>query len=387
MTDREGRHVYIEIFLSPVFDEEGSVQEVFGIGHEITEQREAEDLAREQGARLQAIFDSSANMMIWTLDRDLHITSCNEHFQASVEEAFGVRFDMGSPFINAMAERVAGGRPERYIAKYQNALKGFPQQFEVELRAADGRSVWVENFLNPIVVGGEVTELSCLAHTITEKKEAQVKLLESLREKEILLKEVHHRVKNNLQVISSILNLQIDHVGGDEQLIALLRDSQARIRSMSYIHESLYQRKNFNSVDIGAYIGSLARNLMMSHSLDGRVSLKTDVDSVELGLDQAIPCGLMINELVSNALKHAFPSGASGEIDISVKRAGEVVRITIADNGIGLPEEFDVERDANLGLQLVSTLIGQVDGRLEREPGPGTRYCITFALAPPRAIA
>jgi len=384
LVDRSGRRVCNEIFLSPVFDAEGRVSEVFGIGHEITEQKEAEDLVREQGARLKAIFDSAANMMIWTLDSEFRITACNQHFQASTKRAFGLDLGIGDPFLDLMARRVAGKRSERFVAKYQNALKGYPQQFEAELVNDKGRSLWVENFLNPIMVDGEVQEISCLAYGITDKKDAQQKLIESLHEKEVLLKEVHHRVKNNLQVISSILNLQSDHVGGDPRIIELLRDSQARIRSMSFIHESLYQRKDFNSVDLGAYIDGLARNLMMSYSLSGKVALDSEVEAVELGLDQAIPCGLMLNELISNALKHAFKSGRAGTIELRVSRVGQEVRIVVADNGEGLPNGFDMERDANLGLQLVSTLIGQLDGRIEREGTTGTRFAISFTLVPVR---
>ena len=387
LLDRRGQRVCNEIFLSPVFDPEGQVTEVFGIGHEITEQKEAEDLVREQGARLRAIFDSAANMMIWTLDRDFRITSFNEHFRASTTRAFGIELTIGDSFIDDMAKRVAGKRSERFLAKYQNALRGYPQQFEAELVNSKGRTLWVENFLNPIMVDGEVAEISCLAYGITDKKDAQQKLIESLHEKEVLLKEVHHRVKNNLQVISSILNLQSDHVDGDPRIIELLRDSQARIRSMSFIHESLYQRKNFNSVDLGAYIDGLARNLMMSYSLNGKVQLDSRVEAVELGLDQAIPCGLLLNELISNALKHAFVDGREGLIELRVERQGKRVRIVVADNGEGLPKAFDMERDANLGLQLVTTLVGQLDGQIERENGKGTRFVITFDITPTRVLA
>ena len=383
LTDREGRRVCNEIFLSPVFEPDGSVDEVFGIGHEITEQKEAEDLVREQAARLKAIFESSANMMIWTLDRDLRITSMNEHFKESNARGMGVSFNIGDDFIRMMTERVADQRYQPVVARYRAALAGRPQQFEVELKNHAGRSLWVENFLSPITVDGEVVEISCLAHGITDKKEAQQKLLQSLHEKEVLLKEVHHRVKNNLQIISSILNLQGGYVDNDPRMLELLRDSQDRIRSMSFIHESLYQTKNFSQVDLATYIDGLTRNLMMSYSLSGRVELVKDLEPVQLGLDQAIPCGLILNELISNALKHAFPTNEGGRIHIALKQSDGKVGITVADNGVGLPQGFDPERDANLGLQLVSTLIGQLDGRIEHisgsgGSGSGAGYFLTF---------
>jgi two-component sensor histidine kinase len=279
-----------------------------------------------------------------------------------------------------MMDRVADARYKPFVERYRAALAGTPQQFEVELRNRAGRPLWVENFLNPIRVNGEVVGISCLAHGITDKKEAQRKLLESLHEKEVLLKEVHHRVKNNLQIISSILNLQTGYVGDDPRMLDLLRDSQGRIRSMSFIHESLYQNKNFSSIDLAGYIDGLSRNLMLSYSLSGKVDLVKDLEPVQLGLDQAIPCGLILNELISNALKHAFPEGRPGLIRIGLRTKDRTVTIHIADDGKGLPQGFDEARDANLGLELVHTLIGQLDGRIERTTGAGVGYFITFEL-------
>lgn len=383
VTDKEGRRVCNEVFLSPVFEADGSVEEVFGIGHEITEQKEAEDLVREQAARLKAIFENSANMMIWTLDHDFRITSMNEHFVLSNERAMGITFQLGDDFIRMLTDRVADKRFQPVVEKFAAALKGKPQQFEVELKNHAGRSLWVENFLNPITVDGEVVEISCQAFGITDKKESQRKLLDSLHEKEVLLKEVHHRVKNNLQIISSIFNLQKQYVDDHPRALELLRDSQDRIRSMSFIHESLYQTKNFSHVDLATYIDGLTRNLMMSYSLSGKVELVKDLQPVELVLDQAIPCGLILNELISNSLKHAFSDGSAGRIHITLNAQGQRVEIGIADDGPGLPEGFDQDRDSNLGLQLVHTLIEQLDGHIERRNAPvpgrkGVGYFLTF---------
>ena len=375
---KDGSTVCNEVFLSPVIGADGEVDEVFGIGHEVTEQVMAERTVRDQAARIKAIFENSANVMIWTLDHDFRITAFNEHFQESNQRGLGIKYDVGDPFIDDMKQRVAGGKWKPVVAYYEAAMRGEPQHFEVELDNGKGRMLWVENFLNPIVIDGVVREVSCLAHGITDRKDAQRKMQESLHEKEVLLKEVHHRVKNNLQIISSILNLQSAYVGGDKRMLDMLRDSQDRVRSMSFIHESLYQTKNFSSIDLGGYIDSLARNLMMSYSLNGKVRLNTDVQKVELGLDQAIPCGLILNELLSNALKHGFPNGAEGIIDLKVELSGRQVRISMADNGVGLPQDFHEERSANLGLQLVQTLTGQIDGRIERQPGAGAQWVLTF---------
>ncbi len=376
--DQNGGRVCNEIFLSPIFDQEGHVNEVFGVGHEITEQKKAEDRVRENSARLQAIFESSANMMIWTLDKDFRITSFNERFQEAIQEDFGITLGMGDLFVAEASQKAAGSNHGRYTDRYLNALKGKPQQFEAELVDRTGRTIWVENFVNPIIVDGRVQEISCLAYHITERKEAQRELMRSLAEKEVLLKEVHHRVKNNLQIISSIMNLQSAYVGDDERLKDLLHHSRDRIRSMSLIHESLYQHKDFSSLDLAAYVDGLARNLVMSYSLNGKVELNLDLRSTNLVLDQAIPCGLILNELISNALKHAYPNGAAGMVDIRLRCEGDRVELTVSDNGIGLPEGFDPHVQGNLGLELVRTLVDQLDGRIEITSGSGVTYLLTF---------
>jgi PAS domain S-box-containing protein len=377
-TDTLGRRVCNEIFLSPVFGRDGTIAEVFGIGHEVTERVVAEELAGEQAARLKAIFDSAANMMIWTLDRDLRLTGFNERFKEAVGEDFGAHIALGDIHVGRSASSPDVSGAGNYRDRYLAALKGKPQQFEAELTARDGRTIWVEHFLNPIVVDGRVQELSCLAYHITDRKMAQAELLKSLHEKEVLLKEVHHRVKNNLQIISSIFNLQSAHVGEDRRMIGLLRDSRDRIRSMSFIHESLYQTKDLSSIDLADYIDGLSRNLVMSYSLNGKVDLQTDLQRVHLVLDQAIPCGLILNELISNALKHAFPDDRNGTIRITLEQAGEQVRITLSDDGVGLPPGFLPETHSNLGLELVDTLMGQLEGTMVRQSADGVRYLLTF---------
>jgi PAS domain S-box-containing protein len=379
ITDHLGNRVSNEIFLSPIFGPDGVVTEVFGVGHEITEQKRAEDLVRENSARIQAIFDNAANMMVWTMDEEFRITSCNGFFCQSALEDFGVELGVGMVFNIEPAERTSGRDMGQLLERYRAAFRGKPQQFEVELVDKSGRTIWVENFINPIRIDGKVREVSGLAYHITERKEAQRELLRSLAEKEVLLKEVHHRVKNNLQIISSIMNLQSAYVSDDDdRLKDLLHHSRDRICSMSLIHESLYQHKDFSALDLGAYIDGLARNLMMSYSLSGKVDLRLDLAPTSLVLDQAIPCGLILNELISNALKHAFPTDANGSVSIGLRCDEDRVELTVADDGRGLPAGFDPHRQGNLGLELVRTLVDQLDGRLEVRSGQGVTYFLTF---------
>jgi PAS domain S-box-containing protein len=375
--DTDGKRVCNEIFLSPIWTD-GRVSEVFGIGHEITEQKEAEDTVREQAARIKAIFESSANMMIWTLDRDLRLTAFNPHFQRSIREIHGLQLELGDPFAERMAERLAPAHVKPLLVKYSNALRGKPQQFEVELIDLRGDPAWVENFLNPIVVDDEVNEIACLAYGITDRKHAQRALEQSVFEKEVLLKEVHHRVKNNLQVISSITKLQERREGLDPAVREMLHHSRDRVRSMALIHERLYMNKQFSSIDLADYIEGLAHDLVSSYSIGARVRLRLDLQPVHLGIDQAMPCGLLLNEIISNALKHAFVGDRAGTVGVSLGIDGDTVRIEVVDDGPGLPGSFDEERDGGLGMELVQMLTAQLDGSMRRTSRGGLTYLLTF---------
>ena len=214
---------------------------------------------------------------------------------------------------------------------------------------------------------------------ITERKEYEAQLEDSIKEKEVLLKEVHHRVKNNMQVISSILNLQSSYIS-DETALAILRESQDRIKSMSFVHESLYQSKTLSEVNFSEYIQNISRNLFHSYSRPaGGIALRFDLEEDFLNLDTSIPCGLIINELVSNSLKYAFQGREKGVVVISFsKLADGKLKLIVADDGIGLPEGFDIENAESLGLQLVTTLVTQISGKMEIDRTNGTCFNIVF---------
>jgi two-component system response regulator len=222
-----------------------------------------------------------------------------------------------------------------------------------------------------------VVELLGTILDITERKEAEEQIRRSLREKEVLLKEIHHRVKNNMQIISSLLNLQASGII-DQAARDVLKESQQRVRSMALIHENLYQSDNFSEIDLNDYIRSIVVHLFHSYCKSG-ISSAIDIASIRLNLDAAIPCGLIINELVSNALKYAFPDAASGTITISIGRSGDGnVYLDVSDDGIGIPPVLDIASIQTLGLQLVNSLVQQLQGTLEITGTSGTRVHIEF---------
>jgi two-component sensor histidine kinase len=234
--------------------------------------------------------------------------------------------------------------------------------------------------LSPIVLEGGRRLTLAVVRDITERRQAEAERLEAGR-RAALLREVHHRVKNNLQVVSSMLSLQGDAMG-DAAALGALAESQNRIASIALIHEKLYRSGELGRIDFGDYVGELCTNLFRAHGpAADRVRLELAVEPARFGLDTAVPCGLIVNELVSNALKHAFPDGRRGRVLLRL-RAGEdaCYHLDVEDDGVGLPPGLDPGATGTLGLQLVQLLTGQIDGRLEalRPDRGGARFHIAF---------
>jgi two-component sensor histidine kinase len=213
--------------------------------------------------------------------------------------------------------------------------------------------------------------------SIRERKECELEA--ALEDKEVLLKEIHHRVKNNLQIISSLLSLQS---GGmtDPKALAQFRDSQSRIRSMALIHEQLYRSEDLSRIDFGTYLQALSEQLTQSYAPPGNgIGLQLNIDSILLDIDTAVPCGLLVSELVSNALKHAFPDGRGGKIniDMTVHDEGRI-RLVVRDNGIGISDDLANRKTTSLGLQLVKSLTRQLRGTLQVDSSPETKFSIDF---------
>lgn len=211
-----------------------------------------------------------------------------------------------------------------------------------------------------------------------QNKRTEQEIKESLKDKELLLREVHHRVKNNMQIISSLLNLQMQQVN-EEKAENVLKESQGRVKSMSMVHENLYQSPSFTKIDFKDYIEKLVTDIFYSYGIPScsNIKIKMDIDDIQIGIDTAIPCGLIINELVTNSVKYAFPEG-EGTLNIELKTHSDFIELVIADNGIGLPDDIDFRNTDSLGLQLVNNLVGQIEGEITLDQSQGTEFKITF---------
>ena len=259
---------------------------------------------------------------------------------------------------------------------------GHPYDQIVRYLHSDGSTVWVrcrgmairDKSGKPVRMLGAHTDL-------TRQKQAEEQLKASLKEKETLLQEVHHRVKNNMQVISSLLKLQANTIE-DSQIKDVLKESQGRIFAMSAVHETLHGSENLSEIDLKSYLSKITTSVFQTYSIDHfKAKLKSDIDNVPISINHAYPLGLIINELISNSLKYAFPDEREGEITVSMKKLHQELELIVKDDGIGIPDEIDWSKSSTLGLKLVRTLVeNQLDGSIDMESNSGTKFTIKFNI-------
>ncbi|HTY59722.1 MAG TPA: histidine kinase dimerization/phosphoacceptor domain -containing protein, partial [Bacteroidota bacterium] len=245
-------------------------------------------------------------------------------------------------------------------------------------RTKEGARLPVELSIQRFDIGGAPAVITN-ARDITERKRADDLIRSALREKEVLLREIHHRVKNNMQVISSLLNLQASQTQ-DAVTRTMLEESRQRVRSIAIIHEKLYNSENLASIDFGVYLKSVADELLRTFGRPD-VSCVLDLDAIPFEIDKAIPAGLIVNELLTNALRHAFPEGAKGTVRVVLRSLGDGrVELVVRDDGVGFPPGRDIAGATTMGLAIIRTLVEQMQGELTMETAHGTVCTITFRL-------
>lgn len=267
---------------------------------------------------------------------------------------------------------------EKKLQKSVKSCEGF--EIDLRMKTKSGKWLWVSTRGKAVEkdLDGSATRMVGTLNDITTRIIAEKKINNSLKEKEMLLKEIHHRVKNNLMIISSLLNLQSRQIK-DKVSKDIFKESQNRARSMALIHERLYQSTDLKRIDFGDYIESLSKELFHTYAGDlGRIELKINVEDIFLDINTAIPLGLIVNELITNSLKHAFPDGKMGEINIDFHPLDDHYEFSVKDNGIGFPKDLDFHNTNSMGMQMVTSLTDQIDGEIELNRSVGTEFKITF---------
>lgn len=350
----------------------GSRHYIMAIDADITERKKAEVALRESEEIFRSFMEYSP---IYVFFKDEHIRSIRLSrnyeimLERPIEELLGKTMD--DLFPSDLAKSI--------IADDKRLMKeGTTISVEEEF---NGRVYSTIKF--PITIDGKPRYLAGYTIDITDRRKDERKIIKALQEKETLLREIHHRVKNNMQVVTSLLRLQAQKIQDKEQKKPF-EESEQRIRAMALVHEKLYQKEDLSGINFSEYIHNIIRELQTAYSIDGaRVSTKINVADVVLEIDSAIPCGLIINELITNCFKYAFPQGRSGEVTVNFIKDRSTYILTIRDNGIGLPAGFDYRQTPTLGMQIVNVLAKQLLGTFEISSDRGTEALITFSEKEP----
>ncbi len=370
---RDGTYRFLESSSIAVLDPQGGLVGFQGADHDITERKRVEEALRVSEDKFSKAFHTSPDAININRLADGAFLEINDGFTAltgyTPENVRGkTSTDLGLWANPEDRNRLTAALRER----------GEVSNLEALFRKKDGRVDTGLMSAKVIDIAGEPCIIS-ITRDISERKRVEEAIRLSLEEKTALLKEVHHRVKNNLQIVVSLLNLQAVQTT-DRATLNTLTDTQDRVRSMALLHETLYRSGNLARVDLASYVEGMCAHLFRSYgTAAARIRLRTEAEGVDLNLDQAVPCGLIINELVSNALKHGFPNEQAGQITVALTAdAHRRVTLTVADDGTGLPAGLDLQQSKTLGLQLVHALAQQLGGTASFTSGPGTTCRVEF---------
>jgi PAS domain S-box-containing protein len=357
----------------PDLDEQGKVQGLFIIGLDITERKQAELRLVEKEDQIRQIAEST-DAVLWEYDI---IIDRWTYVAPQVDKILGYKPDDWTNLQFWLDNLHPEDREWASEYCFACTKRGEKHRFEYRFRKKNGNYIWLRDVVNVEMQDEKPVKLRGIMIDISERKDAEIKLKKLLEEKVLLLKEVHHRIKNNMSTIISLLSIQAAALK-NKSAISALQDAQARIKSMLLIYEKLFSTQNYLEIDVSNYISELVNQVASSYSYRDKITISKDIDQLIWQPKKAFPLGIIVNELLTNAYKHAFSNNMQGEIRISLKQKPDNnMELTISDNGVGLPDKRE-ESNHSFGLDLISALVEQINGELEIKSDEGTSFRITF---------
>jgi PAS domain S-box-containing protein len=372
MIQKNGNRINVTIDCKIVDDENGNFKQTHCVFIDITGQKKAEEALKESEQYYKTIFENTGTATV-IIEEDNTISLINTEF----EKLYGYNKEDIEGKMEWHQFVVGKYHPmmEEYHKIRMKTPELVPRNYEFDI--VDSKGTLKNIFATIAVIPGTGKSLVSL-QDITERNNTENQLKTSLNDKDMLLREIHHRVKNNLQIISSLLNLQSRYIT-DEDALDVFSESQNRVRSMAIIHEKLYNSESMSEIDFGEYISDLTESLFYNYRVNpSKVKLNENMEEIFFDVDTAIPCGLIVNELITNCLKHAFPGDTKGEICIELFRKDDKYVLNVKDDGVGFPENIDFKNTESLGLQLVINLVSQIEGTVELDGTNGSSFNIIF---------
>lgn len=360
----------VEVHSTPITINQQEV--LFSIIHDITERRRAEEALAHHMALLANLLDSIPDIIFFKDPNGTYL-GCNPAFATYTGKTQSEI--IGRTDYDLFSQEVSDAFRKQDLTILAEAV---PRHNEEWITYSDGRRILIDTFKAPLrAADGTVIGLLGISRDITERKRAEEVIAANLKEKETLLREIHHRVKNNLQIVASLLSLQSRTIS-DPGILGALSDTQNWVKAMALVHERLYRSTSISRIDLADYVKYLALNLFRFYSVSSqKIQWKIEAPHIEVNINTAIPLGLVVNELITNAIKYGFPLDRRGELFIILQKNGQDLTLMIKDNGVGIPKNFDWQNAESMGMRLINNLVEQLDGTVSLNRSSGTAFTIT----------